>query len=103
MDQLLRGLESNVAAYLDDIVIFSNSWEEHRDHIRTVLNWLKEAGLTLKPHKCHFAMAECVYLGHVVGNGVVHPEVTKLNKEDINQLGKLVRINTGISTQILST
>ena len=78
MDWLLRGLESNVAAYLDDIVIFSNSWEEHRDHIRTVLNRLKEAGLTLKLHKCHLCLPECVYLGHVVGNGVVRPEVTKV-------------------------
>ena len=43
-----------------------------------VLNRLKEAGLTLKPPKCHFTMAECVYLGHVVGNGVVRPEVTKV-------------------------
>ena len=37
MDRLLRGLESNVAAYLDDIVIFSNSWEDHRDHMVTVV------------------------------------------------------------------
>ena len=78
MDRLLRGLESNVAAYVDDIIVFSNSWEDHRNHIQTVLNQLKEAGLTLKLHKCHFAMAKCIYLGHVVGNGVVRTEMTKV-------------------------
>lgn len=78
MNWLLCGLESCVAAYLDDIVVYSNSWEEHRDHLIAVLDRLKEAGLTLKPEKCNFAMIECVDLGHVVGNGVVCPEMTKV-------------------------
>ena len=78
MDQLLHGLEGYAAAYLDDIVVFSESWEEHRGHLLGVLEQLRKAGLTLKPHKCQFAMTECVYLGHVVGNGIVRPEMTKV-------------------------
>ena len=39
---------------------------------------LREAGLTVKPKKCQFGMKECVYLGHVVGNGTLRPEQDKL-------------------------
>ena len=51
-------LSLSSAAYLDDIVIHSNSWEEYWGHLMEVFERLKEASLTLKPHKCHFAMAE---------------------------------------------
>ena len=47
---------------------------------------LEKAGLTLKPHKFHFAMAEFVYLGHVIGNGVVCPEMTKVAIEAVECL-----------------
>lgn len=40
-------------------------------NLRAILSRLSEVGLTTKPSKCPFAMAECTYLGHVVGNGVV--------------------------------
>ena len=46
--------------------------------IRSVLQRLREAGLTAKPSKCQFGMAQCVYLGHIVGNGMVQPERSKL-------------------------
>ena len=75
MDHLQWGLKSCVAAYLDDIIIHSDSWEEHRIHIIAVRNRLKKAGLILK---CHFAMKESVHLGHAVGNGVVYPELNKV-------------------------
>ena len=61
-------------AYLDDVIIFSTSWEEHLSHIYHVLTTLRDAGLTAKPSKCQFGMDQCVYLGHVVGNGQVRPE-----------------------------
>ncbi len=48
---------------MDKVVIYGDSWEDHREHIRAVLNRLRGAGLTAKPSNCQFAMAECVYLG----------------------------------------
>ena len=78
MDQLLRGLEAYAAAYLDDLVIFSQSWEEHLEQVQSILSRLREAGLTAKPSKCQFAMQECIYLGHIVGNGLVQPETSKI-------------------------
>lgn len=78
MDQLLRGLEDHAAAYLDDVVIHSVTWTEHLMALRKVLERLRAAGLTAKPSKCHFAMKECIYLGHIVGNGQVRPEIEKV-------------------------
>ena len=78
MDQLLMGLEGYTAAYLDDLVIFSQSYTDHLEHLRSILLRLREAGLTVKLKKCQFGMKECVYLGHVVGNGTVKPEHGKL-------------------------
>ena len=79
MDRVLQGLEDFSAAYLDDVVIYSTSWKDHLTHLRQVLKRLQDAGLTLKLRKCQFGMAHCVYLGHVVGSGVVKPEGTKLD------------------------
>jgi len=78
MDRLLRGLEDFTGAYLDDLVIFSSTWEEHIQRITLVLDRLRAAGLTAKPKKCKFGMKECVYLGYIVGNGVVRPEMSKI-------------------------
>ncbi len=78
MDDLLRGTDDFAAAYMDDLVIYSGTWEEHCDHIRQVMQRLREHGLTAKPKKCQFGMRFCVYLGHIVGGGQVRPEVSKL-------------------------
>ena len=78
MDSLLRGLEGHTAAYLDDIVIHSPTWDEHLQHIQNVFQHLREAGLTVKPKKCQFRMSNCTYLGHIVGNGQVKPELSKV-------------------------
>lgn len=78
MDQLLADCTGYAAAYLDDVVIHSSSWKDHIRHIGEVLHRLREAGLTIRPKKCQFGMDQCSYLGHVVGNGEVRPEETKL-------------------------
>ena len=78
MDCILKGMSNYAAAYLDDLVVYSESWKEHLDHLAQVLARLREAGLTAKPSKCNFAMSQCVYLGHIVGNGRVQPETSKV-------------------------
>ena len=79
MDVLLKGIRDYAEAYLDDLVIFSRTWEEHCQHLKSVLSRLREAGLTAKPAKCQLGMRQCVYLGHLVGNGEVHPEERNLD------------------------
>lgn len=78
MDRLIVGKGGFCAAYLDDLVVYSESWEEHLQHLSQVLSCLRKAGLSAKPSKCQFAMDQCVYLGHMVGNGTVQPEVSKV-------------------------
>ena len=76
MDKVLQGLQGFSAAYMyiDDLAIHSDSWDNPLQHVRTVLQRLWEAGLTAKPPKYQFGMDQCVYLGYVVGNGVIQPE-----------------------------
>ena len=45
MDRLIQGFEEFTSAYLDDLVIYSSTWEEHIEHIRQIFQRLKEAGL----------------------------------------------------------
>ena len=78
MDQVIQGLETFTAAYLDDLVVYSETFEEHLLHLRRVMETLQAAGLTAKPKKCQFAMTQCVYLGHVVGGGRVGLEPSKV-------------------------
>jgi hypothetical protein len=70
---VLAGLESFTGSFLDDIIIFSNSWEDHLCHIQQVFDRIKAAGLTIKKSKCVFATAEVDFLGHRVGLGKVEP------------------------------
>ena len=53
-------------AYLDDILIYRMTLEEHRKHVRRVLEALSRAGLHLKPEKYHFHMTEVKYLGLII-------------------------------------
>lgn len=78
MDQILRGTEKFAAAYLDDIIIYSQTWQEHLDHLKDVLLRIKNAGLTIRPDKCTLARAETQYLGYVLGHGVIRPQVGKV-------------------------
>jgi len=52
--------------YLDDIIIFSKTEEEHMDHLRKVLSTLREKQLYVNPDKCTFFAKEVAYLGHIV-------------------------------------
>ena len=64
--------------YLDDIIIFSNSEEEHLQHIADLFEKLCKAGLKLKLSKCAFFQKELQYLGHLVSEERVQPLPEKL-------------------------
>ncbi|KAI9999614.1 hypothetical protein NQD34_018344 [Periophthalmus magnuspinnatus] len=78
VDEVLRGAEDYAAAYIDDIVIFSQSWEEHLRHLSDVFRRIQEAGLVINAQKCHIAKPEVQYLGYVIGAGGIHPQVSKV-------------------------
>ena len=71
MQQLVRGLNPAagpdfVAVYIDDILVFSPTLEQHLHHLKAVIMRIKEAGLKLKPMKCHYVRNEVEYLGHLI-------------------------------------
>ena len=67
MERILMGLQwQTCLVYLDDIIIFSKTFDEHIDHLAEVFSRLKSAGLKLKPKKCSIFKTEVAYLGHIV-------------------------------------
>lgn len=72
MNMVTAGLEG-CAVYLDDVVVFSDTWTAHIQCIQALFDRLSLAGLTVNLAKCEFARATVTYLGHIVGQGQVRP------------------------------
>lgn len=78
MDTVLTGLKwHSCLVYLDDVVVFAATFEEHLKRLEAVLEALRSANLTLKPEKCHFGYEELKFLGHVVSADGVQPDPDK--------------------------
>ena len=65
-------------AYLDDIIIFSRTVEEHLSHIKQVFVKLRNATLYMKFSKCHFFTKEIQYLGHILSTKDIQPLPSKI-------------------------
>ena len=67
MEHCLDGLRDDVCIpYIDDIIVFSQTFEDHVDHIGRLLRRLREHGVKLKPKKCRLFKREVKYLGQIV-------------------------------------
>ena len=64
--------------YLDDVIVFSKTPEEHVIRLRAVFEKLKQVGLKLKPSKCEFFRQELTYLGHVVSKEGIQTDLKKV-------------------------
>ena len=71
---IVLGCEDFATAYLDDILIFSSTVQEHLKHIQTVLEKIREHGLKPKLKKCTFFEEETEYLGFIINNQGVKPD-----------------------------
>nr|CAD1816988.1 unnamed protein product [Ananas comosus var. bracteatus] len=82
-DVLCPLLDDFVIVYLDDILIYSRSWEEHLAHVKKVFMLLEEHQLRLNPKKCEYGKQSLVYLGFVVGGGElqIDPDKVRAIKE----------------------
>ncbi|RVX69673.1 hypothetical protein B0A52_06737 [Exophiala mesophila] len=65
-DLLRRYLWDYVLVYIDDVVIFSRTPDEHIDHLEKILSALEESSISLSPAKYHFAYPSIKLLGHEV-------------------------------------
>ncbi|UYV77011.1 hypothetical protein LAZ67_14002809, partial [Cordylochernes scorpioides] len=80
MDTLLRGLKwSMCLCYLDDIIVFSPTFDEHVRRLELVLRCLSKAGLVLNPDKCLFGTKRLSIFGHLVDGEGVHPDPGKVD------------------------
>ena len=79
ISRALHGILGKFAmAYLDDILIFSPSFESHLNHIDEVFKRLKSANLCLNKKKCHFVKPEIEYLGHILSPNGIKPNPEKV-------------------------
>ena len=81
MEIVLQGLQWHTCLiYLDDVIVFSTDFDQHMERVETVLQRIKEAGLKLKPDKCHMLQEEVHFLGHVVSKDGVRPNPDNISK-----------------------
>jgi hypothetical protein len=79
MDDVLRPFTNSfVVVYLDDILIFRRTWEEHMRHIQQVLSTLRQHKLYANLEKCSFGMNRVQYLGYIVDEHGVHVDPAKI-------------------------
>ncbi|XP_076057230.1 uncharacterized protein LOC143034764 [Oratosquilla oratoria] len=64
--------------YLDDVVVYSDTWQDHLDRLTLLFDKLVSANLVLNLTKCEFVQAKVHYLGYVIGQGELAPPQAKV-------------------------
>ncbi|MEL6816551.1 MAG: reverse transcriptase domain-containing protein, partial [Cyanobacteria bacterium J06598_3] len=81
MELVLSGLDTqNCLVYLDDIILFNKTEEEHLATLREVFGRIRQANLKLKPQKCSLARRQVVFLGHQISADGVQPDPRNIEK-----------------------
>jgi hypothetical protein len=79
MNDILRDyLDIFCVVYLDDILVYSKTRSEHIQHVRQILEKLREAGLFAKIQKCEFLVSETKFLGIIVGRDGIRMDPEKV-------------------------
>ena len=80
MDNVLRGLQNNIClVYLDDIIVYSTSLQEHMDNLEKVFQRLRESNFKIQMDKSEFLKLETAYLGHIISRDGIKPNPDKIS------------------------
>ena len=79
MNQIFhKQLNKYCLVYIDDILIFSKTPDEHLTHLADVLRTIRENKLSIKTKKCHFFQPELKFLGHIISQDGISPDPEKV-------------------------
>ncbi|KAM7300391.1 uncharacterized protein ISCGN_020955 [Ixodes scapularis] len=79
MRKVVQGLPK-VYHYFDDVLIATENWEEHLEALELFFRRVKDEGLTIRPTKSEVGFSSVKFLGHIVGHGLLRPQVETLEK-----------------------
>ena len=79
MRKLLSGMQG-VANFVDDVIVYSATWDEHMFSLRELFNPVKKASLTIKPSKCCVACTQVDFVCHKVGAGQLTTQMDKVER-----------------------
>ena len=82
MDESLKGLEAKVLVYLDNVLVFSESKQQHQKDVEKVLQRFRDRKMRVKRTKCVFQRREMPFLGHVVSQGKIKVDPDKMTRLD---------------------
>jgi hypothetical protein len=74
----MEHLDMFVVVFIDEILIFSKNEEDHDEHLRVVLQKLRENQLYAKLSKCEFWLKEVSFLGHIISEGGISMDPSKV-------------------------
>ena len=77
MEELLKDLPG-VICYMEDILVFGRTGEEHDENLKKVLKIIQARGLKLNKEKCVFGQSQIPFLGHVIGAEGIHIDEGKV-------------------------
>ncbi len=81
MEECLSGLHLNIClVYIDDLIIFSRTYEEHLERLELVFKRLQDCGLKLAPSKCKFFKKRVKYVGYIVSEDGIEADPDKVEK-----------------------
>jgi RNase H-like domain found in reverse transcriptase/Reverse transcriptase (RNA-dependent DNA polymerase) len=86
LDMILARVKWKTALiYLDDVIVYSRSIQDHIQHVEEILSLLQQLGASLKLKKCHFFQSSVDYLGHVI-----YPRKLAVAQKNIESIGKAI-------------
>jgi hypothetical protein len=85
----LKGID--LLVYLDDIICFSGTMEEHAWKLRDIFDWLEQANFKIQPEKCVFATDTVEYLGHISTLFGIRPDRKKVKAIEEYPVPRTVR------------